>query len=68
MIILINTYKRLFDLYLGFYQEDKANGKTDYGSFYRVKLLGMLTIMNESGVIDFGTYCYERDLLYENFN
>lgn len=67
MIFLIETYKRLFDLYFKFYKEESGENKYDLCFYYQTKLFGMLTLMNESGVIDFEKYLYECNFLYEKF-
>lgn len=64
---MFNAYKRLFDLYFQFYKEDCREDKIDLCSFYRIKLLGMLSLMDEVGVIDLDTILRERDLLDEKF-
>lgn len=64
---MFKAYKRLFDLYFQFYTEDCRENKIDSCSFYRIKLLGMLSLMDEVGAVDLDTILRERDLLDEKF-
>lgn len=61
------AYKRLFDLYFKIYKEDNSKNRVDLRSFYQIKLLGMLSLMYESGIIDLEKYLSECDILYEKF-
>ena len=61
------AYKRLFDLYYKIYKEDNSKNRVDLRSFYQIKLLGMLSLMYESGVIGLEKYLSECDILYEKF-